>query len=129
MPTGIVETKSMKDESAWKEKLFILDTGSESNLISPAAAKEVTKVFRDESVEISGISGKVDKVFQTDKFTLAFAGLRLDSPPMTAIDTTKLSHDDGVEISGLIGQPALFQVVMHIDYRDNLVLCEYTPKK
>lgn len=129
MPTGIVETNSMKEESAWKEKLFLLDTGAESNLISPAAAKEVTKVFRDESMEISGISGKVDKVYQTDKFTLAFAGLRLDSPPMTAIDTTKLSHDDGVEISGLIGQPALFQVVMHIDYRDNLVWCEYTAKK
>jgi len=50
MPTGIVETKRMKDESAWKEKLFILDTGSETNLISPAAAKEVTKVSRDEAM-------------------------------------------------------------------------------
>ena len=56
-------------------------------------------------------------------------GLRLDSPSMTSIDTTKISHDDGVEVSGLIGAQALFQVVMHIDYRDNLVWCEYTPKK
>lgn len=129
MPTGIVETKRMKDESAWKEKLFLLDTGAESNLISPAAAKEVTKVSRDDSMEIRGIQGEVDKVYEAGKFTLAFAGLRLDSPSMTSIDTTKLSHDDGVEISGLIGAPALYQVVMHIDYRDNLVWCEYTPKK
>lgn len=129
MPTGIVETKRMKDESAWKEKLFILDTGAESNIISTAAAKEVTKVSRDDSMEISGISGSVNKVYATDKFTLAFASLRLDSPSMTSIDTTRMSHDDGVEISGLIGAPALYQVVLHIDYRDNLVWCEYTPKK
>jgi len=29
----------------------------------------------------------------------------------------------------LIGAPALFQVVLHIDYRDNLVWCEYEAKK
>lgn len=34
-----------------------------------------------------------------------------------------------MEISGLIGAPALFQLVLHIDYRDNLVWCEYTPPK
>ena len=129
MPTGIVDTKRLKDDSAWKNKLFLLDTGSESNLISPAAAKEVTKVGRDESVEIRGLSGEVDKVYEAGKFTLAFGGLRLDSPSMTSIDTTKISHDDGVEVSGLIGAQALFQVVMHIDYRDNLVWCEYTPQK
>ena len=129
MPTGIVETKRIKDESAWKDKLFILDTGSETNLISPAAAREVTKVSRDDSVGISGIQGAVDKVYEAGKFTLAFANLRLDSPSMTSIDTTKLSHDDGVEVSGLIGAPALFQVVLHIDYRDNLVWCEYTKAK
>ena len=129
MPTGIVDTKRMKDESAWKEKLFILDTGGESNLISPVAAKEVTKVSGNSSLGISGIQGEVDKVYETGKFTLAFAGLRLDSPSMTSIDTTKESHADGVEISGFIGAQALTQLVLHIDYRDNLVLCEYTVKK
>jgi hypothetical protein len=44
-------------------------------------------------------------------------------------DTTEISHGAGVEVSGLIGAPALFQVVMHIDYRDNLVWCEYTAKQ
>jgi hypothetical protein len=129
MPTGIVETKQIKDDSAWKEKLFMLDTGAASNLISPAAAKEVTKVSRDRDTEIRGISGEVDKVYEAGKFTLAFAGLRLDSPTMTSIDTTKLSHSAGLEISGFIGAPALIQLVLHIDYRDNLVWCEYTPKK
>ncbi len=129
MPTGLVDTKRIKDDSAWKDKLFILDTGAEMNLISPASAREVTKVSRDDSMDIRGIQGEVDKVYEAGKFTLAFAGLRLDSPSMTSVDTTKFSHDDGVEISGFIGAPALTQLVLHIDYRDNLVWCEYTPKK
>ncbi len=29
MPTGLVDTKRIKDDSAWKDKLFILDTGAE----------------------------------------------------------------------------------------------------
>lgn len=129
MPTAIVDAKQVQDDSAWKPKLFMLDTGSESNLISPAAAKEVTKVSRDWDNGVRGISGDVDKVFNAGKFSLGFAGLLLDSPSMTAIDMTSISHDAGVEVSGLIGAPALFQVVLHIDYRDNLVWCEYTAKK
>jgi tetratricopeptide (TPR) repeat protein len=129
MPTGIVATKQMREDSAWKEKLFMLDSGAFSNLISPEAARDVTKVSRDYDTSIRGISGDVNHVFEAGKFTLAFANLRLDSPSMTAIDTTAISHDTGMEVSGLIGAPALFQIVLHIDYRDNLVLCEYTPKK
>ena len=129
IPTAIVETKQVKDVGAWKEKLFVLDTGAASNLISPAAAREVTKVSRDSSTNIRGIQGAVDKVYEAGKFTLSFANLRLDSPSMTAVDMTRISHEDGVDVSGAIGAPALFQVVMHIDYRDNLVWCEYTPQK
>lgn len=129
MPTDIVDSKRAKDESAWKDKLFLLDTGADDNLISATAAKEVTKVSRDYDNGIRGISGEVDKVYEAGKFTLAFAGLRLNSPNMTAIDLTKISHDSGVEVSGLIGAPALFQLAMNIDYRDNLVMFEYTPPK
>jgi len=129
MPTGIVETKRVTDLDAWKSKLFILDTGSDSMVISPSAAREVTKVSHDSQENLSGLQGEVNTVYEVGKFTLVFAGLRLDSPSTLSTDTTKFSHDDGVEISGFIGAPALFQVVMHIDYRDNLVWCEYTPKK
>lgn len=129
MPTGIVETKQIKDTAAWKEKLFLLDTGADSNLISPAAAREVTKISRDEGMDIRGLQGSVNRVYEAGKFTLTFAALRLDSPSMTSIDTTSISHDAGVEVSGLIGAPALFQVVLHIDYRDNLVWCEHGTKK
>jgi len=129
MPTGIVDTKRLADESAWKSKLFVLDSGAEENLISPAAAKEVTKIDRNDMIGGEGISGRVKTAYDAGKFTLSFAGLRLDSPRMTSIDLTKWSRDTGVEVSGFIGAPALFQLVLHIDYRDNLVLCEYTPPK
>jgi Flp pilus assembly protein TadD len=129
MPTGIVETKQLKDEKAWKDKIFLLDTGAYDNLISPKAAREVAKVSRDYDDDIRGVSGEVKKVFEAGTFTLAFAGLRLDASRMTAIDLTDLSKDSGMEVSGLIGAPALFQLVMHIDYRDNLVMFEYTPQK
>lgn len=125
VPGNIVQTKRFKDVSAWKDAMFLLDTGAATNLISPAAARAVTKVSRDSSMEIRGIQGQVDKVYQAGEFTLAFTNLRLDSPSMTAIDTTNISHGAGVEISGLVGAPALFQIVLHIDYRDNLIWCEY----
>ena len=129
MPTGIVQTKQIKDEKAWKDKIFMLDTGAYDNLISPKAAREVSKLDRDYDDNIRGVSGEVKKVFEAGEFTLAFAGLRLDAPSMRAIDLGQISHGAGVEVSGLIGAPALFQLVMHIDYRDNLVMFEYTPQK
>ncbi len=127
-PGGIVETKLAKYVNAWKQVIFLLDTGADFNSISPAAAAQVTKVYEDPNVEIRGISGKVKKVFEAGKFTLAFSGLRLDSPSMTAVDMTNISKGAGVEVSGTVGAPALRQVVMHIDYRDNLLWCEYTAK-
>jgi len=128
MPGGLVETKRSKDTTAWKSAIFLMDTGAQRNTISPSAAAQVTKVYEDPTVEFRGISGKVNKVFEAGKFTLAFAGLRLDSPTMTSFDTTSISDGAGVEVAGIIGAEALKQVVMHIDYRDNLVWCEYTAK-
>src|SRR5262249_40689346 len=44
-------------------KLFIIDTGSTMNTISPQAAREVTKVHGDEYTHVRGISGSVKDVF------------------------------------------------------------------
>jgi len=79
-------------------------------------------------MDVTGVQGEVAKVYDAGKFTVIFAGLRLDSPSMTAFDMTSISRGDGVEVSGLIGEPALFQLVLHIDYRDNLVWCEHKQK-
>ncbi len=110
-------------------KLFLVDTGADSMLISPAAAREVTKVKTNYDDHIRGISGEVNKVYQTGKFRIEFANLYQKVDSMTSIDTTKLSHDTGVEISGLLGAPILFRLTVHIDYRDNLIKFDYDPNK
>lgn len=112
-----------------KFKLFLVDTGASSMLISPAAAREVTKVKSNYDDRIRGISGEVNKVYQTGKFRIEFANLYQKVDSMTSIDTTKLSHNTGVEISGLLGAPILFRLTVHIDYRDNLIKFDYDPNK
>jgi predicted aspartyl protease len=112
-----------------KEKLFLVDTGAGLMSISPAAAREVTKVSGDSSMHVYGISGEVEKVLATEDFTLTFAHLRQMVRSMTAFDTTMISHDAGIEISGFLGAPILNRLTVHIDYRDNLIKFDYDPRK
>jgi predicted aspartyl protease len=110
-------------------KLFIVDTGAASTLISPEAASEVTHVGgADSSMNLHGISGEVRGVRGTDDLIIAFAGVsQKQSGGLTSIDTSRFSQGSGVEISGFIGFPALSELVIQIDYRDNLANFLYTP--
>jgi hypothetical protein len=54
IPTNIGPNKLGKAP----QKLFLLDTGSLVNLISPQAAREVTKVHGDSDMIIEGIIGR-----------------------------------------------------------------------
>jgi hypothetical protein len=42
--------------------------------------------------------------------------------PVLSMDALDLSHNGGVH--GFLGYPTLSQLVLHIDYRDNLMLFE-----
>ena len=64
---------------------------------------------------MSGIS----RVGETGKFVADFAGLRL---PVNGMNSMDFSHSGG--IGGFLGYPTLQQLIMHLDYRDNLVLFE-----
>ena len=109
-------------------KLFILDTGAGQNLISQDAAREVTKVHADDGGRVRGISGDVNHVAGTDSLFIQFAGVRQPiGQGLNAIDTSQVSRGTGVEISGFIGYPILHQLVIQIDYRDDLVHVSYTP--
>ena len=44
-----------------------------------------------------------------------------------SIDLSGLSRDVGVEIAGLTGFPTLRELVLAIDYRDNLIHVIYDP--
>lgn len=112
-----------------KDKLFLIDTGAGLMSISPGAAREVTKVHGDFDTHVSGLSGEVNHVYQTQKFQVSFAHVRLHVGSMTAMETTKFSESNGFEVSGFLGAPVLNRLVLQIDYRDNLVNFIYDEKK
>ena len=64
LPTGIEDAAL---------KLFLVDTGAYNTLITPEAAREVTKVNGDWTTRVKGISGKVDKVYLADHARIRLA--------------------------------------------------------
>lgn len=110
-------------------KLFIMDTGASQSLISLDAAREVAQLTGFDAPTSKGLSGEVQKVLIADKVTLGFAGVRQVVSQMTSEDTSTVSRSIGVDISGFIGFPTLRELVISIDYRDNLVHVVYDPNK
>jgi predicted aspartyl protease len=108
-------------------KLFIMDTGASRTIISKTAAKEVTGVGSS-NARIKGISGEVRDVSEADNLTIVFAHVGSPLRDVIAVDTTGLGRGSGVEISGLIGFETLRELIISIDYRDNLVHIVYDPK-
>jgi tetratricopeptide (TPR) repeat protein len=115
--------------NASKIKLFILDTGSWATIISPQAAREVTKVYSGAPLDVEGLNGKVDKLFLANQITFRFAQLSQKAEGVVAFDTSKISKYAGMEISGFLGATTLDQLTIHIDYRDGLVKFDYDPKR
>ena len=110
-------------------KLFMIDTGAFTNHITPAAAREVTKVHGDSDTIVKGISGSVKNVFRADEAVLQFGHLRQENQDLVAFDLTRISDDLGTEISGTLGFTTLRFIDMKIDYRDGLVDFSYDPKR
>ena len=109
-------------------KLFLLDTGSLVNFISPAAAREVTKVHSDSHLIVEGVSGKVEKVYSANKALVQFGHIRQENQDMTSIDMKPMSDSAGTEISGILGFITLRMLDVKIDYRDALVDFEVDPR-
>jgi tetratricopeptide (TPR) repeat protein len=109
-------------------KLFLLDTGTGRNFVSPSAAEEVTKVHGDPHTIVRGISGSVTNVYRADKAVLQFGHLRQENQDLVAIDLTHMSDRIGTEVSGILGFAMLRLLDIKIDYRDGLVDFSYDPK-
>jgi len=109
-------------------KLFLLDTGSTSNLISPGAASEVTKVHGDPNMTVHGLSGSVKKVYSADRAIIQFGHLRQENQDLVAFDLSKISDGIGTETSGILGFAMLSLLDIKIDYRDGLIDFSYNPK-
>jgi hypothetical protein len=110
-------------------RLFLLDTGSAQDLISPDAAREVGKVDKGSDVDIQGISGDVKKTWTTGPMTLYTPHFVAPVQNMVGLDTSHITGSAGVEVAGILGAPILHQFTVSIDYRDDLVHFIYDPKR
>lgn len=110
-------------------RLFIMDTGSQLNLVSWQMAKQFAKVSKGSEIDLVGISGKVKQTYTTGPITLTFANLKYPSNGLIGMDTSSLGRETGVAIAGFLGAPTLHQLTVQIDYRDNLVHFTYDPKR
>ena len=108
-------------------RLFLIDSGAWNNMITPDAAREVTKVHGDSDTIIKGLSGSVKKVYETGTVVLEFGSLRQKNEEMVAFDLSNISRDVGTEVSGTLGFAMLNLLKLKLDYRDALVKFEYVP--
>jgi len=106
-------------------RLFLMDTGALENHITPAAAREVTKVHGDNDTTVEGLSGRVKNVYSADKAVLQFGHLRQENQDLLTFNLDSISDDVGTEISGTLGFVLLHLLDLKIDYRDNLVDFNY----
>lgn len=107
--------------------LFLIDTGAFDNTITPAAAKQVTKISRDDNFKVKGINGEVKDVYRADKANLQFAHFTQDRQDLITFGMDQFSNSVGTELSGILGFRMLFMLDIKIDYRDGLVDFTYTP--
>ncbi|HEX5229061.1 MAG TPA: aspartyl protease family protein [Bryobacteraceae bacterium] len=107
-----------------RDKLFVLDTGAGSTLISYSLAAEIGNLDIDDKTSLRGLSGRVGNVFKTGNVALQFAGFEQRNLAMNAFDTWELSHRIGTEISGFLGLPVLDLFTLTIDYVNGLVKFE-----
>jgi predicted aspartyl protease len=107
--------------------LFLIDTGGFDNAITPEAAKQVTKISRDEYSQVKGLNGEVKNIYRADKANLTFAHFKQDRQDLMTFSLDHISNSIGTEVSGMLGFRMLFQLDIKIDYRDGLVNFTYAP--
>ena len=108
-----------------RSALFLVDSGSTSNLIDTETAKEFTSVSVDSRTTVRGIQGKVDKTSRAQRISLVFAGFRQDNADVIAISLEKMGDSIGAGFGGILGLPVLRNLAITIDYRSGSMKFEY----
>ena len=119
VPTFVNDSPSM---------LFGIDTGAFANFLSLSEGRQLGKVNSTHLLHVSGINGKVNKVYSA-KATLRFADLQQPSMKVVTLDLSLFSRSLGTEVSGFLGFDMLRLLEIKLDYRDGLVDFEYDPKR
>jgi tetratricopeptide (TPR) repeat protein len=106
-------------------RLFLLDTGAWDNTLSPAAAREATKIHENSDITVKGLNGQVKTVYTTGEVLLKFGRFQQKRSDLVAFDLSNTSNHVGTEISGALGFAMLYMLDIKVDYRDNLVDFKY----
>lgn len=106
-----------------KPRLFLIDSGSQTNLIDRNVARESSSISGT-PVTIRGVQGKIKDTALANQVTLVFAGFRQENSSVLAFDFDKISESHGFALSGILGYPIVSQLRVSIDYRDGNVRFE-----
>lgn len=113
--------------------LFLIDTGSFSNILSKRTAQEITQVRSDPNMSIKGMSGTVNNIYRADKATLQFGCLggscryEQENQDVVTFDLSNVCKQTGTNVSGILGFNMLRILQTKIDYRDGLVDFVFDP--
>ncbi len=107
--------------------LFLIDTGSFSNILSTRTAQQVTALRSNPNMQVRGMSGSVSKVYTADKATLQFGRYSQENEDVVALDLANVSRQTGTEVAGILGFRMLRILQIKIDYRDGLVDFVFDP--
>lgn len=114
--------------------LFLIDTGSFSNVLSTRTAQEITQIRSDPNLSVKGMSGSVSNVYRADKASLQFGCLgggcryEQENQDVVTFDLSNVCKQTGTNVSGILGFNMLRILQTKIDYRDGLVDFVYDPK-
>jgi hypothetical protein len=102
--------------------LFVLDTGSAYNAVSP----ELLGGRRGVSSKlIRGAQGAMATQMAGSPLEFSLSGgPRLSDANVVALDLTGMSKKEGAKIAGLLGYSALSKMTLTLDYRDGLIRLE-----
>ena len=107
--------------------LFLIDTGSFSNVLSTRAAQEITQLRADPGMSVKGMSGTISKIFRADKATLQFGRYEQENQDVVTFDLSSVCKQTGTNVSGILGFNMLRIMQTKIDYRDGLVDFVFDP--
>ena len=110
---------------ATQATLFLLDSGSSSNLIDTDVAKQFASVSDDSRRKVTGLQGKIADTARANRVSLVFAGYRYDNPDLIAISLEKIGDAMGVGFGGIIGMPVLSKLIVTFDYIQGVVKFEH----
>ena len=115
----------LKDQ---QPRLFLLDSGANISILATPAAKSVGKIHGDSLDQVTGLNGRVDKIYTANNVDVIFAGLRDPFQQVLVMNLDSLDKSDGTDVSGIIGLDTLLMLSIDIDYRDGLIHLVYDPK-